>query len=367
MKKTNWLVLLAATVAIATFSCNINTVNNDDDDEEVKENNTSTTSQATGVYANFANYPNGKINSAGTLKLKNQIASEILVFTDSVAPENYIGTIPSLSSITVKLNSEKFYNIVAVQKSVYEQNPLQATQTSKLAYYSDSLGYTVTVSADNLTGSGTWIFNNNTNYWTSIESVDGQETYAVIAPKTQRVKVPAQTNKSYDYKIVYKKELKYQGKTLAVSEVSRQENNDTAVFKSTNGYTFTTDLNLNLTKEYDNLAPSVQLINNSGKSVRVYNGNLQVSSFGELEAEDYVCLDGETAFFTGFTANSTSKTVGIRSVAWAQGLIKCTEDVTFEKGKVYVITVTNNTAENATSPVVWTVIEKAASEVYTEE
>jgi hypothetical protein len=355
ISKLAMLAVMCAGALFFTVSCS-----DDDDDEPSKKS-------VPALYKDFYNYPDGRANASGTLTLKNNVASTILVFTDSVSPENYIGTIGSLSSIKVKLNSNKFYNIVAVQKSVYEENPNQATRASKLAYYSDTQGYTVTVSADNLTGSGNWIFNNNTNYWVSIESTDGQETYAVIAPSTQRVSVPAQTDKSYDYKIVYKKELKYQGKTLAVSEISRKDQNDTAVFKAANNYTVTTDLAVNVEKEYEALAPSVQLINNSGKSIRVYNGNIQVTSFGELNSEDYVCIDGETAFFTGFSAGASSTGLKIRSTAW-DGAKECTENVTFQKGKVYVVNVSKNTSTEAgASPVIWTVTETDASKVYDAE
>ena len=79
------------------------------------------------LYKDFANYPIGKQNSTGTLTLKNQVNSKVLVFKDSVSPANYIGTIPALESIKVKLNSGKFYNIVAVQQSVYEANPTLAS------------------------------------------------------------------------------------------------------------------------------------------------------------------------------------------------------------------------------------------------
>lgn len=323
--------------------------------------------EGTGVYVNFYNYPTGKQDPNGTLNLKNLITEDILVFADSVSPENYIATVNALGTATVKLTSERFYTIIAVQKTIYEQNPERATQTSKLAYYSDTQGYTVSISAENLSGSGTWIINNATNYWASIESLDGQETYAVIAPRTQRVKIPVQTSKSYDYKIVYKKELKYSGKTLAITEVSRQEQNDTAVFKSANGYQFTTDLSLSLENEYAKLSPSVQLINNSGKSLRVYKGNIQVTSFGELDSEDYVCVNGETAFFTGFDAGATADSIGIRSVAWPEyGLIKCDDTKTFSKGKVYVVTVSSNTS-GSSSPVKWSITEKNASEVYDQE
>ncbi len=319
------------------------------------------------VYSNFYNYPNGRKDASGRLTLKNLVSTPVLVFTDSVDGANYIGTIPALSNITVKLNPGKFYNIVAVQKSLYEENPLEATQTSKLAYYSAVQAYTVNVSAENLTGNGTWIFNNSTNYWVSIESVDDTQTFAVIAPRAQRVKVPTQSNRSYDYKIVYKKELKYNDVTVAVSEVSRQDQNDTAVFRQTNNFTVTTDLSLSVDNEYSSLNPSVQLINNSGKSLRVYNGEIQVSSFGALDADDYVCISGETAFFTGFTANSNSTGLKVRSTAW-NGAIACTESTVFQKGKVYVITVTNNPSNDPNaSPLTWSVVEKNASEFYSAE
>ena len=315
------------------------------------------------LYKEFANYPDGKQDSTGTLTLKNQVNSKVLVFTDSVSPENYIGTIPALESINVKLNSGKFYNIVAVQQSVYENNPTLATQTSKLAYYSDIQAYTVSVSPENLTGSATWIFNNNTNYWVSVEHTDNSgETYAVIAPNAKRVSVPVQTN-SYPYKVVYKKELKYNNITIAVAEKTSMAENDEASFY--NVTTFTTDLTGGATKEYDDLAPTVQFINNSGKTVRVYNGQVQLTDAG-ISTDDYTLASGVTAYFTDFTAGTSSTSLGVRSVAW-NGNQSCTESVSFEKGKVYVVTLTANTGDDsATKPVKWAVSEKAAEEFYSD-
>lgn len=265
-------------------------------------------------YKEFANYPDGKQDSTGTLTLKNQVNGKVLVFTDSVSPANYIGTIPALESIKVKLNSGKFYNIVAVQQSVYESNPTLAAQTSKLAYYSDMQAYTVSVSPENLTGSATWIFNNNTNYWVSVEHVDNSgETFAVIAPTAKRVSIPVQTNASYPYKVVYKKELKYNNITLAVAEKTSMAENDEASFY--NLTTFTTDLNGTATQEYDDLAPTVQFINNSGKTVRVYNGQVQLTDAG-ITADDYTLASGVTAFFPPFTHGTSITSLNVRSIAW---------------------------------------------------
>ena len=317
------------------------------------------------AYKDFANYPEGKQNASGKLTLKNLVNSSVLVFTDSVSPANYIGTIPAMESIKVKLQSGTFYNIVAVQKEVYEKNPSLATQTNKLAYYSDIQSYTVSVSPENLTGSATWIFNNNTNYWVSVENVDNSgETYAVIAPNAKRVSIPVQTNESYPYKVVYKKELKYKNTTIAVAEKTSMAENDEASFL--NLTTFTTDLNGSSTKEYDDLAPTVQFINNSGKTVRVYNGQLQLTDAG-ISTDDYTLATGITAYFTDFTAGSDSTAISVRSVAWTNKQ-SCTENVTFEKGKVYVIKISANTGDDKeTNPVTWTVEEKTATDFYSEK
>lgn len=359
MKKIFAKVLIVLSI-LSLMSC-INVISNDENaNKENQENVTKIPEQ----YKDFVNYPTGKQSSTGTLTLKNQVNSKVLVFTDSVDPANYIGTIPAMESIKVKLNSGKFYNIVAVQQSAYEEDPTLATQTSKLAYYSDIQAYTVSVSPENLIGSATWIFNNNTNYWVSVEDVDNSgETFAVIAPNAKRVSVPVQSNKSYDYKVVYKKEIKYNNITIAVAEKTSMSESDTASFL--NLTSFTTDLNGTATQEYDDLAPTVQFINNSGKTIRVYNGQVQLTDAG-ISSDDYTLASGLTAYFTEFTAGTNSIGLSVRSVAWS-GAQTCTESVSFENGKVYIVTVDANTGEDkSTNPVKWTVSEKTASDFYSD-
>ena len=354
-------IIFSLTIFLGCVNVNSNNGNSVNDEGNGKD----TSADVPELYKDFADYPLGKQNSTGTLTLKNQVNSKVLVFTDSVSPANYIGTIPALESIKVKLNSGKFYNIVAVQQSVYEANPTLASQASKLAYYSDTQAYTVSVSPDNLTGSATWIFNNNTNYWVSVEDVDNSgETYAVIAPNAKRVSVPVQTNTTFPYKIVYKKELKYNNITIAVAEKTSMSENDEASFY--NLTTFTTDLNGTSAKEYDDLAPTVQFINNTGKTVRVYNGQIQLTDAG-ISTDDYTLASGVTAYFTGFTDGTSATTLSVRSVAW-NSAAACSEDIKFTKGKVYVVTATANTGDDsATKPVKWTVTEKTADDFYSAE
>jgi len=141
-------------------------------------------------YEEFYNYPDGRANGNGTLTISNSVASPVLLFTSDVAPGNYIGTVGSLSSVKVKLPEEKFYTIVAVDKANWEEKGAQAAQYSELTYYSNTQGYSITVSPDNLSGAGQWIINNYTNYWVALKKSDLSSNFAVVAPTAKRVIVP---------------------------------------------------------------------------------------------------------------------------------------------------------------------------------
>ena len=99
--KSIFTILLLSLAAVCLLSCQFN------------QNPTNNGNQDLGIYEGFENYPNGKINPKGLLTLKNIANFSVLVFTDSIAPQNYIGTVPALSSINVSLSPNKFYNIVA--------------------------------------------------------------------------------------------------------------------------------------------------------------------------------------------------------------------------------------------------------------
>lgn len=317
------------------------------------------------IYKDFAA---SKVNARGTLTLKTQLTEDVLVFTDSVLPQYYIGRIPASSSIKVRLEANKFYNIVAVRKSAYDENQEKAAQISELAYYSDTQAYVVSVSPSNLTGNGTWIFNNYTNYWVSIEKTDNSgETFAVISPEARSVSVPMDSSVNYNYKIVYKQQLKYQGVTMALVDKSFTYQSDTAYFAADNNYQFITDLKLDGdTSSYDNLLPSVVFTNNTGRTIRVFNGNTQLTNFGAIsDNPDYVLGSAKTAVFTGFAETAVASTIGFRSESYI-GLQPCTDSTQFEKGKVYYVSVKNK-GTDASPNFEWTVEGKAASAVYDTE
>ena len=357
-RKLGLLVAAAVMVGMFTSCFNFNRVDVKDDDkkEDIPE-----------LYKDFANYPKGKQDAAGTLTLKNNGGFPVLCFTDTVEPKNYIGTVPSTGEITVKLPEGSFYNIVAVAKSSYEESQSLAKQTSKLTYYSNTQAYTIDVAADTLVGGATWIFNNNTSYWVSIENQDGSgERFAVIKPDAKRVSIPVAKNTSYDYKIVYLKELKYKGKIMGIAEKTAMAENDIATFYDLD--TITTDITgKNLTSSDNDLAPTVQFINNSGKSVRVYNGQIQLCNYG-LTADDYSCADGVTALFAdSFTTNSNTTGISVRSGAW-NGEQRCDVDQKMEAGKVYTVTLkpAPSTVSDPTnkSEVVWEVNVQDATKFY---
>ena len=327
------------------------------------------------IYKNFVNYPKGKQNSKGLLTLTNEANTAVLVFTDSVSGENYIGTIPSLSSINVALEPGKFYSIVTVSKTAYEKDQQLAVQASVLVYYSDIQAYTVSVAPENMTGSATWVFNNYTSYWVSVEKIDSSgEAYAVIAPQAKQVCVPVQTNRNYDYRVVYKKQLKYNGNIIAISNKTSCIENDTASFM--NLTTFTTDLYGDATNDNSDLAPTIKFINQTGKTLRVYNGQVQLADNG-ICADDYTLASGISAFFTGFTEGTSLSNLNIRNVAWA-GNYYCTDTSTkLQNGYVYIVTVRNSNSSSYGSSsssssgnkvsLTWTVSKEQANRFYTEE
>ena len=342
-----------------------------DNSSEISE---STNSSEKSIYDGFENYPKGKESSKGLLTLTNDANTAVLVFTDSVQKSNYIGTIPALSSIKVELPTGKFYSIVSVSKEAYEKDSALAVQTSVLVYYSDIQAYSVSVSPENMTGTATWIFNNYTSYWASIEKVDGSgETFAVIAPYAKLVMVPVQTNKNYDYKIVYKKQLKYNGNIIAVSNKTSTVENDTASFM--NLTSFTTDLYGDATKDNSDLAPTVKLVNQTGKTLRIYNGQVQLSDNG-LQVDDYTLASGLSAFFTGFSEGEMLTNINIRNISWAEKFY-CTDTTTVLKnGYVYTVIVSNansyrnygyNNKSNKEVVLKWTVSCETANNFYTEE
>ena len=317
------------------------------------------------LYSDFENYPKGKENPKGLLTLTNDANTNVLVFTDSVCGSNYVGSIEALSSITVSLEPGKFYSIVSVTKEAYEKNPELAVQASVLVYYSNVQAYSVSVAPENMSGTATWVFNNYTSYWASIEKIDSSgEIYAVIAPNAKQVSVPVQTNKNYDYRVVYKKQLKYNGNIIAVSNKTSSIENDTASFM--NLTTFTTDLYGDATKDNSDLAPTVKFVNQTGKTIRVYNGQVQLADTG-ICADDYTLASGISAFFTGFEDGSRLTDLNIRNISWKKNYY-CNNSTVLKNGYVYTVVVSKSSSSSANEPVLtWSVSKTAANNFYSRD
>jgi hypothetical protein len=303
------------------------------------------------LYKGFYNYPDGRKDANGLLTIKNSAASKVLLFTGSVEAANYIGTVEGLSSVKVKLPEEKFYTIVAVDQTNYEDKQAQAYQFSNLTYYSNLQPYSMSVSPSELFGAGKWILANRTSYWVALQKVDGSgDNWAVLAPNTLRAEIPIQIGRSFDYVPHFYKELKYQGKVIALVEYDDVRQADT-VTTTTEVPTFNTSIGKDISLPNANLKPAVLLTNHSDKTVRVFVGqNNQLSPDGT--DGDFSIASGSSAMITsGIEAGVTHTTsINFYSPSWdVNEFVK--DDITMRKNMVYQITLRGSQRDRYTTSV----------------
>jgi hypothetical protein len=347
-----WLPLFAASLIFLSCvnSFNGNNAGDDGDDDDVPQ-----------LYEEFYKYPGGRTDTNSTLTIKNAVNSKVLLFTDSVSPSNYIGTVEGLNSVKIRLPEEKFYTIVAVDKANYEEKKEQAYQFSGLTYYSNTQPYSMNVSPSDLFGAGTWVLANQSNYWVALQKADASgDNWAVLAPGTLRTTIPIPIGTTFDYVPHYYKELKYNGKVIALVEYDDVSQADT-VTTSTENPQFNTSIGINLTPPNTNLKPALLLTNNCDKTVRVYTGqNNQLSPSG-TPGEDYAMASGWTAMITGgIEADTNIKSINFDSISWNPRRRYVNEDKVMQNDHVYRIVLAGNQNDGYTT----TVEEKTAEEFF---
>jgi len=288
-------------------------------------------------YEGFYNYPAGRTTGNGTLTIQNNSASPVLLFTSDVSPDNYIGTVGSLSSVKVKLPEEKFYTIVAVEKANWEEKGEQASQYSELSYYSNTQGYSVTVTPNSMFGGGEWIINNYTTYWVALKKSDLSGNWDVVSPSAKRVKVPIQIAATFDYVPHYFKELKYNEKVIALVESDDEAAADTVV-TTQERTSFTTNIGQGtIQPPGTDIKPAIYFTNLSDKTVRVYIGaQNQLSAIG-VSGTDFALASGDTQMFTdGITEGTNTNSINFASIAWNPNKY-VSQDMIMQKNKVYCI------------------------------
>jgi len=310
-------------------------------------------------YKDFHNYPAGRQDNSSLLTVENSYNSPVLLFHTDFTPENYIGTVGSLGTIKVKLPDEKFYTIVAVDKADYEERRFQASQFSNLTYYSRTQAFDVKVDSGLTSGNCQWVLNNNTRYWCKVVAVNSPATvYAVLAPGTIRVTLPLSVGDTYDYEPVFMQELKYQGKVIAMSEFSDRHSGGTT-YVAANSPVYTSNFPVTLT--FTDIKPNVLLVNNSGRTVRIYKTKAHQLTNGAL-GSDWTLGSGSRALVTGFDVGDNTEDIYVWAVPWTAGGQDGFKQVTgtnivMEKDKVYQITVGSEAST-------FTIEVKDASEVY---
>jgi hypothetical protein len=336
-----WLPLVAALLVVVSCDGIFNDDDGDGGGDQIPE-----------VYKEFYNYPAGRSNTNGLLTIKNSANAKVLLFTDSVSASNYVGTVEGLNSIKVKLPEEKFYTIVAVDKANYEDKKEQASQFSDLTYYSNRQPYEMTVRPDDMYGAGKWIISNTTDYWVSMRKVDGSGgNWAVVAPKALRTEVPIPIGSNFDFIPHFYKELKHNGKVIALVESDAISEANT-VTTSEQYPTFNTSIGNTLQPPSPNLNPAIFLTNSSDKTVRVYSGqNNQLSPSGQ-PGLDFAMGSGWDQMFTdGISPGSNTNAINFAALGWEPPRVYVSQDVTMQKDKVYRIVLSGNSTQGYSTSV----------------
>jgi hypothetical protein len=338
MKKILFLTVFILIGSLSFFSCPT-----DDNGDDIPS-----------VYKEFYNYPAGRVNSDGLLMITNDTASPMLLFHSQFTPSSYIGTVGGSASVNVQLPAVKFYSIIAVDKADYEANGVQASQCYRFAFYSDTPN--IIVSSYGLTsGDRQWVLNNNTSYWVKVEDIINNNIYAILAPMQQMVTLPLSRGQYLSYTPVFMKELKYNGRTIALVEFADSAQSNTVSVD--NNAVYTTTFNSPNAPAY-NLHPAVVINNNSGRTLRIYKTkDVQLNN----GADDFTIGSGVQGLVTGFYENDDTADIYFWTAAWLNngqdGFKQVSHSEIMQNNKVYQITVSDdgNTI---------TVEVKDASEVY---
>lgn len=298
------------------------------------------------VYNGFYNYPTGRMDQNGRLTVKNNSNTEVLLFDGKVEKDCYLGTVNALSSTVLKMSEEKFYSIVAVEKSNYEEKAAQASQTSYFTYYSNTNAYAVSVSTSTSSGTATWMINNPTNFWVQFVSVSNSgQKYAVVAPKALRVAVPIQPDTAYDYRVIFSKEVRFNGKVIATVETTDPSLSNTAIAIAANDYQFNTTVGLDL-KPSNTVKPCI-LIRNSTPSatVRVYKDGRPLNNGVATGDAGLLVPSGVNQIYVGLEDGDNLNSINFWCTGWADAGFEnlwVKDDVVMEAGKVYTITLTGS-------------------------
>ena len=301
--------------------------------------NTNTDEQIPEIYRDFYNYKLGRQDSSGLLEVENPTNRERLVFHTDFSPDTYIGTVGPLSSIKVRLPNEEFYSIITVDKKDYEERLFQASQFSNLTYHSRTQPYNVKINAGLTTGNRQWILNNYTKYWVKIVDVSNPSiVYAVLAPGTLRVTLPLSVGSYYNYEPIFLSEVRYQGNVLALSEFSHRSSGGTTNVDANPIYSS----NFPVTLTFNDLKPNVLVINNSGRTLRIFKTKSTQISNGAVGA-DFSIGSGSRALVTGFDVGDNVSDIYFWAVGWTDGgndgFRQVHQSESMKENKVYQITV----------------------------
>jgi hypothetical protein len=183
--------------------------------------------------------------------------------------------------------------------------------------------------------------------------------YAVAPPQARRFSVPIQVGKYINYIPSFYKELKYDGKVIALVESDLPSEMDTVVTTEQNP-NFYTDIGGNgIQPPSDSIKPAIFFSTSADRSVRVFSGTqLQLQAIGMLPGEDFALASGTSQMFTDFEAGINVNSVNALLPNGNMEYVK--ESMPMSNGKVYRIVF----GGNATNGYNFTVTEEEASKYF---
>jgi hypothetical protein len=140
----------------------------------------------------------------------------------------------------------------------------------------------------------------------------------------------------YDYFLYFSRELKYDGRTIALVDFTDRSQANTAQV-SNSAPTFTTNIN-NSSVPTSNIKPAVMVINNANQTVRVYRANTQMTN--GAPSGDFVVVGGQRQLISGFEIEDLTTAINFQANAWEfPRYVPETEEWSMSTDKVYEITI----------------------------
>lgn len=173
-----------------------------------------------------------------------------------------------------------------------------------------------------------------------------------------RFSVPVSIGQNIDFVPHFYKQLKFDGKVIALVESDLTSEINTVVTTQARP-TFYTEIGTDIRPPSANIKPAVFFTNSCDRSVRVFTGtNNQLSAIGMIPGGDFALASGDDQMFTDLAAGLITTSINVLLPNGNREWV--TANYTMEIDKVYRIVLNGNNRDGYT----YTVTEEEASKYF---